>query len=336
MNSDRSTESKNSSNAKKRHGLFRIIIILSTFVFANFSYAETDPLPSWNNGKVKQSIIEFVQAVTNQDSKDFVPVKDRFATFDNDGTLWVEQPMYTQMVFMKNRFKKIADKQPQLYKSLNKDNKIAKLEDIYAVTSTEISTEDYAQIVKQWLATAEHPRFKRHYTDLVYQPMLEVMNYLRDNGFNIYIISGGGQDFIRAYSEDSYGVTIDHVVGSTSKSEYTYENNKPAMIKTRKLLFISDKAGKPEAIYLFIGKKPLIAFGNSTGDQQMLEWTQSGTGKRLMLLVHHDDAEREYAYDAESKIGTFPIALMQEAKRNAWQVISMKNDWKVIFPFEIK
>ena len=313
-----------------------IIVMVVNFILMQFAYAETDPLPSWNNGKVKQSIIEFVQAVTDKQSKDYVPAKDRFATIDNDGTLWVEQPIYTQVVFMKDRFREIADKQPQLYKSLNRENKAIKPEEIYAVTSTEISVEEYTNLVKQWLGTAEHPRFKRHYTDLIYQPMLEVMNYLRDNGFNVYIVSGGGQDFIRSYAEELYGVTSDHVVGSTSQSEYVNDNNKPNMIKTRKLLFISDKAGKPEAIHLFIGKKPLIAFGNSTGDQQMLEWTQSGPGKRLMLLVHHDDAKREYAYDSQSKIGPFPTSLMQEAKNNNWQVISMKNDWKVIFPFELQ
>jgi phosphoglycolate phosphatase-like HAD superfamily hydrolase len=313
------------------------IFLLLVLVFFSCANAFQDPLPSWSEGKIKHAIIEFVQAVSNEKSKEYVPPEDRFATIDNDGTLWVEQPMYTQMVFMNERFHEIAGKQPTQYKSPgdwlgNKED----IEDLYAVTSTAISVDDYKNIVKQWLASAVHPRYQRHYTELVYQPMLEVMNYLRKNNFQVYIVSGSGQDFIRSYAEDAYGVKPNFVIGSTSKTDYIYQGKKPTLIKIPKLLFIDDKEGKPQAINLFIGKKPLIAFGNSDGDRQMLEWTQSGAGKRLMFLVRHDDANREYAYDVNSKIGHLSRALMQEAKENNWHIISMKKEWQVIFPFESK
>lgn len=313
------------------------IFLLLTLIFFTCANASQDPLPSWREGKIKHAIIEFVQAVSDEKSKNYVPPEDRFATIDNDGTLWVEQPMYTQMVFMNERFKEIAEKQPIQYKSPgdwlgSKED----IEDVYAVTSTAISVDDYKNIVKQWLASAVHPRYQRHYTDLVYQPMLEVMNYLRKNNFQVYIVSGSGQDFIRAYAEDAYGVKPNFVIGSTSKTDYIYQGKRPTLIKIPKLLFIDDKEGKPQAINLFIGKKPLIAFGNSDGDRQMLEWTQSGAGKRLMFLVQHDDANREYAYDVNSKIGHFSRALMQQAKKNHWHIISMKKEWEVIFPFESK
>lgn len=313
--------------------LISFVSIFCIVIFTQVAYANKDPLPSWNNGKVKQSIIDFVETVTDENSKDYVLPADRIATFDNDGTLWVEQPLYPQMVFMKDRSKDISDKKPQIYK--NKESTRNKTEEMYAVTSSEINIDDYTQIATQWLATAEHPRYKKHYTDLIYQPMLEMMNYLRSKQFKVYIVSGGGQDFIRSFANDVYGVASHEVVGSTSQSTYVDDNTNRNMIKTRKLLFICDKGGKPEAIHLFIGKKPLIAFGNSDGDQQMLEWTESGLGKRLMVLVHHDDAKREYSYDAQSKIGTLSTALLQEAENHHWQVISMKNDWKVIFPFEL-
>lgn len=312
-------------------------VILFTLVFFSCAYATEDPLPSWTDGKNKRAIIEFVRSVSDKHSKDYVPPEDRFATIDNDGTLWVEQPMYTQMVFMQDRAKELAEKQPALYRSSEKlKDKNEKIEDLYAVTSSEISVDDYKNIVKQWLAKAIHPRYKRHYTNLVYQPMLEVMNYLRNNNFQVYIVSGSGQDFIRAYADGAYGVKPNYVIGSTSKTDYVYEGAKPTLIKVPKLLFTDDKEGKPEAINLFIGKKPLIAFGNSDGDRQMLEWTQSGPGKRLMFLVHHDDPRREYAYDANSKIGHFSRDLMKEAEKNNWHVISMRNEWKVVFPFEDK
>jgi hypothetical protein len=199
-----------------------------------------------------------------------------------------------------------------------------------------MSVADYHTTVTKWFAEAMNPRFNHHYNELVYQPMLEVINYLHANNFDVYIVSGGGQDFMRAFTQDAYLIPSEKVIGSTSKTEYQYNNGNPALIKLPEPLFISDKSGKPEAINLFIGKKPIIAFGNSDGDRQMLEWTQSGPGKRLMLLVHHDDAKREYAYDMKSKVGAFSQSLFDEAHKNNWQIISMKNDWKVIFPFEMQ
>ena len=215
----------------------------------------------------------------------------------------------------------------------SKDYTKEDVETIFAVANSNITVEDFMKVAKQWLATAEDPRFKHHYTELVYKPMLEVLQYLRDKNFTVYIVSGGGQDFIRAFAQHTYGVPAERVIGTTGKTEYAYNNGKPSLMKLPKLLFISDKTGKPEAIDLFIGKKPILAFGNSDGDREMLEWTQSNTGKHLMLLVHHDDAKREYAYDTQSQVGTFSASLMTEAQQNHWQVISMKDDWKVIFPF---
>jgi hypothetical protein len=302
-----------------------------------------DPLPSWSNGLIKQKIISFVETISNEKNKDYVAPSDRIATIDNDGTLWIEQPIYTQGIFILNEFKKLVVKHPewQQQKSMTsllsgdiKNLSPQNLERLIALTTTGMSTDHYAEIVKEWLATAESPRFKRHYTELIYQPMLEVIHYLQKNHFNVYIVSGGGQDFMRVYAENSYHISPEHVIGTTEITHYRYQDGQPILIKKPKMLFVSNNEGKPEAINLFIGKKPLIAFGNSDGDKQMLEWTQSGKGKRLMLLVHHDDAKREYAYDTQTKVGTFSAALFTEAHKNNWQIISMKNDWKIIFPFE--
>ncbi|MDR3491266.1 MAG: HAD family hydrolase [Gammaproteobacteria bacterium] len=327
-----------------RNDLFikRFVLVCAIF-FSTFAYSAeiNDPLPSWNNGINKQSIIEFVQSVTDKKSKDYVQAKDRIATIDNDGTLWVEQPLYTQVVFIQDRFKELLQshpewKQQEPFKSILKTpaKQLSKkdMETLFAVTSSKMTVEEFNNTIKKWLRAAVNPHFKRHYTELVYQPMLEVINYLQANQFIVYIVSGGGQDFMRAFSEDVYHIPSEHVIGSTTTTQYTYQNNKPVLIKTVKPLFVSNYAGKPEAIDLFIGKKPIIAFGNSTGDQQMLEWTQSNSGKHLMLLVHHDDAKREYAYDTQSKVGTFPASLFKEAEKNNWHIISMKNDWKVVFP----
>jgi phosphoglycolate phosphatase-like HAD superfamily hydrolase len=304
-------------------------------LFISQTQAAQDPLPSWKDGGSKKAIIEFVQCVTDKNNKDYVPPEDRFVTVDNDGTLWVEQPMYAQKVFMQDSAKELAEKQPTQYKNAEKMNgKNLTKADPYAVVDKEIVVDEYKNVVKQWFAKALHPRFKRHYTELVYQPMLEMMDYLRANQFQVYIVSGAGQDFIRSYADRVYGVKSNYVIGSTSKTDYVYLGKKPYLIKLREMLLVDDKEGKPEAINLFIGKKPLIAFGNSDGDRQMLEWTQSGPGKRLMFLVHHDDPNREYSYDAHSKIGHFSQGLMQEAQKNHWYIISMKNEWKVIFPFD--
>lgn len=309
--------------------------VIAIITFTSAISASQDPLPSWSEGLNKQAIINFVQTVTDKKSSDYVSPDDRIVTIDNDGTLWVEQPMYPQMVFMLESLNELAKKQPAGYHSIAKIEEISdKFETAYAVPSSAIGVDDYKSIVKKWLARTLHPRYKKPYTALVYQPMLEMMNYLRKNNFQVYIVSGSGQDFIRAYADSSYGVKSNNVIGSTCRTDYIYQDKKPTLIKSRKLLLLDVREGKPEAIDLFIGKKPLIAIGNSDGDRQMLEWTQSGSGKRLMLLIHHDDPKREYAYDQNSNIGHFSTALMNEARQNNWNIISMKNEWKVIFPFE--
>jgi len=321
--------------------------IVSFFIvicLAGAASAQTiDPLPSWNDGLIKKNIIQFVETVTDKNNPDYVPPEDRIATIDNDGTLWVEQPIYTQVLFALERVQTLAPQHPEwqhqppfqfvLNHELDKLD-AESLEKIMAVTHSGMSVEAFKDLAKQWLAKAINPHFKRHYTELIYQPMLEVMQYLRQHHFRIYIVSGGGQDFMRAFAQSVYGVGPENVIGSTEKTDYVYKNNHPELIKRAQVLLIDNYAGKPENINLFIGKKPIIAFGNSTGDQQMLEWTQSNPRKHLMLLVHHDDKKREYAYGPNSKVGTFSDALMSEAIANQWQVISMKNDWKVIFPFQ--
>jgi hypothetical protein len=311
------------------------------------AYAQ-DPLPSWNDGPAKQSITEFVAKVTKEGSPDFVPPKERIATFDNDGTLWCEQPMYFQLLFALDRVKALAPQHPEWktkepFASLLKgDVKVAfaggerAMLEIIVVTHAGMTTAEFEQIVKDWIATAKHPKFKRFYTECVYQPMVELLAYLRANGFKTFIVSGGGIEFMRPWTEKVYGIPPEQVVGSSIKTKYEWRDGKPVLMRLPEMNFIDDKAGKPVGINSHIGRRPIAAFGNSDGDQQMLEWTQAGSGARLMMLVHHDDAVREFAYGAESKIGTFSDALRAEAKKNDWTVISMKNDWKVIFPFESK
>jgi phosphoglycolate phosphatase-like HAD superfamily hydrolase len=274
-----------------------------------------------------------------------VPVQERIATFDNDGTLWVEQPIYTQVTFAIDRVAALAPQHPEWkttepFKSILSGDRaaIAKftlqdIEKVVAVTHSGMTVEAFQKIVKDWLATAKHPRFKRPYTELIYQPMLELMKYLRENGFKTYIVTGGGQEFVRAFAEPVYGVPPEQVMGTAAKTQYVYgKDGKPSLVKTPEVLLVDDKTGKPEGINLIIGRRPYAAFGNSTGDQQMLEWTQAGDGAHLMMLVHHDDASREFAYGPNSKVGTFSDALMAEAKERGWVIISMKDDWKVIFP----
>jgi len=315
--------------------------------------AQTDALPSWNDGAAKQAIIRFVQAATNESGPQYLAPKDRVATFDQDGTLWVEHPLYTQAIFALDRVKALAPQHPEWkttepFKSVLAGDKaeIAKFGEqdwahIVATTHAGMSTETFLEIATQWLATATHPRYKRPYTDLVYQPMLEVMDYLRANRFKTYIVTGGGQDFVRVYSERVYGIPPEQVLGSSMATKYEYVDGKPVLLLLPKMFFVDDHAGKPVGINLFIGRRPAAAFGNSTGDQQMLEWTGAGHGVRLMMLVYHDDAEREYAYGPagklpDTKVGTFSEALMAEAEQKGWNIISMKKDWKVIFPFEKK
>src|SRR5208283_1431044 len=280
--------------------------------------------------------------------------EDRIATFDQDGTLWVEHPMYTQVMYCLERVPALAEKKPELknvepFKTvLSGERKaIAKLsmkdlEKILAATLTGITVEQFNADVKKWLATAKHPRWKRSYTDLTYQPMQEVLKYLRANGYKTYIVTGGGQDFVRVYAEQAYGIPPEQVVGTAGGTKYGYDKDgKPMLTKERKLLLDDDHAGKPEGIHLMIGRRPRAAFGNSVGDQQMLEYTKAGDGARLAMLVFHDDAVREYAYGPaqglpNSKVGTFTQKLYDEAQKDGWIVISMKNDWKQIFAFENK
>jgi phosphoglycolate phosphatase-like HAD superfamily hydrolase len=305
-----------------------------------------DPLPSWNDGPTKQAIVEFVQATTTQGSPKFVPPDERIATFDNDGTLWAEQPMYFQLFFALDRVKTLAPQHPEWkskepFASLLKGDVKGALAggdhailEIVMATHAGMTTEEFEQIVKDWLATAKHPKTGQHFTDMVYQPMLELLAYLRANGFKTFIVSGGGIEFMRPWTEKAYGIPPEQVVGSSIKTQYEMRDGKPVLVRLPAIDFIDDKTGKPVGINSHIGRRPIAAFGNSDGDQQMLEWTQAGGGARLMMLVHHDDATREWAYGAESKIGTFSDSLMAEARKQGWVVISMKNDWKRIFAFE--
>lgn len=318
--------------------------LLLTMSIAMAQSIPMDPLPSWNNGAIKQNIIHFVQQVTDKNNSQYVTPQDRIATFDNDGTLWLEQPIYTQAIYVIDRVKELAIKHPewktqQPFQAILENNQkeitnftTQDFEKVLAVTHSGMTVEDFQTIVKNWLLSARNPHFNRPYTSLTYQPMLELMRYLKANDFKIYIVTGGGQDFVRTFASQIYNVPVDQVIGSTIKAKYTYQNGKPVLIKTPEVLIIDDKEGKPEAINLFIGRKPILAIGNSDGDRQMLEWTSSQSGPFWVALVHHDDAVREYAYGPNSKIGTFSDSLMTEANTNNWNIISMKNDWKVIFP----
>lgn len=322
-----------------------ILFSLCLLCLLTSKQVHADPLPSWNEGQAKNAILQFVRETTQEGSENFIPLAERIATFDEDGTLWVEQPLYVELFFVLDRIKSELSKHPEWrdkepFKSLLTGAKaldhLSKEEivEIIILTHTSMTVDAFHQSVSDWLETAIHPRFKRPFTELVYQPMLEVMQLLREHGFAIYIVSGGGQEFIRAFAQKVYEIPPSNVIGSAGKVKYEYQNGQPVLIKLPDIMFMDNKAGKPEGINLIIGKRPLIAFGNSTGDQQMLEWTQAGKGKNLELLVHHDDPVREYAYGPDSKIGTFSHALMEEAKGRHWIVISMKKDWKVIFPWQ--
>jgi phosphoglycolate phosphatase-like HAD superfamily hydrolase len=335
----------------RRRTILGLVLSTVLLVVAE-SWAQTDPLPSWNDGAAKKAIVEFVQATTDRASAKFVAPEARVATFDQDGTLWVEHPMYSQVLYCLDRVPAVVKAKPELaqvepFKTVLTGNReaIAKLskgdlEKILVATLTGMSVEDFKTEAKKWLDTTKDPRWKRPYTDLTYLPMQEVMKYLRANGYKTYIVTGGGQDFVRVYAEEVYGVSPEQVVGSAGGTKYGYDKNgKPFLTKLPKLLLLDDGPGKAEGIYLMIGRRPYAAFGNSTGDRQMLEYTGAGDGARLMMLVFHDDATREYAYGpaqglAPSKVGTFTQALWDEAKKKGWTVISMKNDWKRIFTFE--
>ena len=314
--------------------------------------AETDPLPSWNEGPAKKAILEFVQATTDSASPKFVPPEARIATFDQDGTLWVEHPMYSQVVYCLDRVPALVKAKPELadvepFKTVLSGDREAMaklpmkdLEKVLFATLSGMTVDDFGAEAEKWIASAEDGRWKRPYTELTYQPMQEVLSYLRANGFKTYIVTGGGQDFVRVYSERVYGIPPEQVVGTAGGTKYSYDKDgKPILTKEPKLLLNDNDAGKPEGIHLMIGRRPVAAFGNSTGDQQMLEYTGAGDGVRLKMLVLHDDAKREYAYGPaeglpDTKVGTFTQDLYDEAKKDGWVVISIKNDWKRIFAFE--
>jgi phosphoserine phosphatase len=323
-------------------------VVFTALLVAFSAAAQTDPLPSWNDTVTKKAIVTFVEKVTKQGSPDFVPPAERIATFDNDGTLWSSHPMYTQLAFALDRIKALAPQHPdwktkQPFKAVL-DNDLEALAaagekgmvELVMASHAGMSTAEFEKIVTEWFKTAKHPRFKRPYTELAYQPMLELLTYLRANGFKTFIVSGGGVEFMRPMTEKVYGIPPEQVVGSTIKTKYEMQDGKPVLMRLPEIGFIDDKAGKPVGINEFIGRRPIAAFGNSTGDREMLEWTGAGHGTRLMMLVFHDDAEREYAYGPanglpNTKFGTFPQSLMDEAKTKGWVVISMKNDWKTVF-----
>jgi phosphoserine phosphatase len=330
-----------------------ICIVILVVLNAGSTVAQTtDPLPLWNNGPAKEAILAFVRATTDSTSPQFVPAAERIATFDQDGTLWAEHPIYSQVAYCLSRVPAVVTAKPELkdvepFKSVMSGDRAAiaafsmkDWEAILAATLTGMTTDQFQNDVKAWLTTAKDPRWKRSYTELTYQPMQELLRYLRAKGFKTYIVTGGGQDFVRVYSEQIYGIPPEQVVGTVGGTSYGYDaNGKPILTKEPKLLLNDDHAGKPEGIHMMIGRRPYAAFGNSVGDQQMLEYTKAGDGARLAMLVLHDDAVREYAYGPaqglpDTKMGTFPQDYYDLAIKNAWIVISMKNDWKRIFAFE--
>jgi phosphoglycolate phosphatase-like HAD superfamily hydrolase len=312
-----------------------------------------DPLPSWNDGAAKEAILAFVQATTDRSGPHFVPPEARIATFDQDGTLWVEHPIYTQVVYCLERVPAVVAQRPELanvepFKTVLSGNREAmarlpmkELEEILAATLTGMTVDEFSAEAKAWIERAKHPRWDRPYTELTYQPMQEVLRYLRASGYKTYIVTGGGQDFVRTYAEQVYGIPPEQVVGSAGGTTYGYgKDGRPTLTKEPKLLLNDDNAGKPEGIHLMIGRRPYAAFGNSAGDRQMLEYTRAGDGPRLAMLVLHDDDKREYAYGPaqglpETRIGTFTQALHEEARSKGWTVISMKDDWREVFPRSI-
>lgn len=335
--------------------VFTRLVVLALLLSTGQAFGQqqnADPLASWNDGPAKKAILEFVPVTTDKASPKYVPPEQRIATFDQDGTLWVEHPMYTQVIYCLERVPAVVEQKPELknvepFKTVLSGDQgaIAKLplkdfEKILAATLSGMTTEEFQADVKKWLATAKHPRWKRPYTELTYQPMLEVMKYLRSNDFKTYIVTGGGQDFVRVYAEQVYGIPPEQVVGTMGGTKYGYaKDGRPILTKEPNLLLNDNNAGKPEGIHLMIGRRPYAAFGNSPGDQQMLEYTGTGDGARLMMLVLHDDATREYAYGPaqglpNTKVGTFTEQLYEEAKKNGWTVISMKHDWKRLFSFD--
>ncbi|HKW15064.1 MAG TPA: HAD family hydrolase [Candidatus Krumholzibacteria bacterium] len=309
--------------------------------------AATDPLPGWNDGAAKQSIIAFVKKVTTEGTKDFVPPVKRIAVFDNDGTLWAEQPVYFQLQFAIDEVTELAPDNPQWKKNPMLSRLIAgdtkgfmaggekSVLAAIAATHSGITTDEFKTDVANWLDTHRHPTRQVPYRQMVYRPMIQLLEYLRANGFKTFIVSGGGVEFIRGFAEDVYGIPPEQVIGSQGKLKYEVKNGVPVLMKLPEIQFVDDGEGKPVGIQTFIGRRPIAAFGNSDGDQQMLEWTAAGPGPRLAVLIHHDDAEREWAYDRESPVGKLDKA-WDEAVAKGWTVVSMKNDWGPIFPGALK
>lgn len=327
----------------KFFSLCLLVTLVNSLTFNAANAQTADPLPSWNDGKAKESIVAFVEKVTKEGSADFVPANERIATFDNDGCLWAEQPMYFQAFFVFDRIKTLAPQHPEWKTNepfasvLKGDLKSAlaggehALLEMAMATHAGMTTEEFEAIVSDWLATAKHPTTKRPYTEMVYQPMLELLAYLRANGFKTFIVSGGGIEFMRPWSERVYGIPPEQVVGSSIKTKFELRNGKPVLVRLPELNFIDDKEGKPVGINQHIGRRPIAAFGNSDGDLQMLQWTAAGSGPRFCLYVHHTDAEREWAYDRDSSVGRLDKGLV-EAQAKGWTVADMKQDWKVIYP----
>jgi phosphoglycolate phosphatase-like HAD superfamily hydrolase len=329
----------------RRRSCFLVLAVAALILArAPLGSAQTDPLPAWNDGATKRAIVDFVNRTITPGSADFVSFAERIAVFDNDGTLWTEQPVYFQVAFAFDRVKALAPQHPE-WKTLEPFKSVLAgdraglaatgekgLLEIMAATHTGMTTEEFGRTVTDWIASARHPRFKRPYTELVYQPMVELMVYLRRNDFKTFIVSGGGVEFMRPWTEKVYGIPPEQVVGSSGVVKYVMRQpDEPVLVKEPKVEFVDDGPGKPVGINRFIGRRPIFAFGNSDGDQQMLEWTAAGAGLRFMGIVHHTDAEREYAYDRQSPIGKLDKAL-DEAIRRKWTVVDMKTDWNTIYP----
>jgi len=333
---------------KNNHTYFLLLIFVLLIYSCKEQITEnSDPLPSWNDGGVKQSIIEFVNDVTDESNPNYFPADERIATFDNDGTLWSEKPFYFQLFFAIDRVKDLAPQHPewkttQPFKAVLENDMETLfsfgehgLLELVMATHAGMTTDEFEQIVKDWLATAKHPRFERPFTDLVYQPMLELLSYLRSNGFKTFIVSGGGIEFMRPWVEKVYGIPPEQVIGSSIKVKFEMTDTGPVLRRLPELDFIDDKEGKPVGIHKFIGRRPIAAFGNSDGDLQMLQWIAAGDGKRLMVYIHHTDAEREWAYDRKSSVGRLDKGL-DEANQKGWTVADMKKDWKAIYPFQVE
>jgi phosphoserine phosphatase len=342
----------------------RSLMVVLAITFASFALARAalpgealaktgDPLPSWNDGKAKQSIITFVTKITTPGTPDFVPVPERIATFDNDGTLWCEQPVPVQLYFALDRVKALAPQHPEWktnepFASLLKGDLHTALAggdhavlELFMATHTGMTSVEFEKVVKDWIATAKHPKTGKHFTDMTYEPMLEVLAYLRANGFKNFIVSGGGIEFMRPWTEAVYGIPPEQVIGSSVKTKFEMRDGQPVIVRLAEFNFNDDQAGKPVAINQHIGRRPIAAFGNSRGDQEMLEYTQGGGGARFELIVLHDDAAREYAYGPaqglpDVKLGAFTQAVYDEAQKSGWTVVSMKNDWNQVFPAEKK